>query len=134
MLKFLKSALPAALALLLLGGCFDPSPGEIGLHTTVQGTARACNVLVFTSKGKQIQMELADQYGVAYIKGLAPDTYTLKFSGADDHMFAAVRHLKVTPGSSIHLEVDLEKADDVAGETAASSGGGGGGNATDSND
>jgi hypothetical protein len=119
-------ALLAALGLTLLGGCFDPSPGEIGLRTTVQGQPRSCTVMVFNAKGKQIQEEHADQYGVVYIKGLAPDTYTLKFKGADN-VYAAVRTINVKPGGSAHLDVDLEQAEDKAGEAEANSGGGGGG-------
>src|SRR5258708_1590959 len=136
MTKFLSCALPMALAALtLLGGCFDPSPGEIGLQTTVKGVPRACNVQVFNSKGKQIQQEHADQYGVAFVQKLVPDTYTLKFQGPDGKMYAAVRTLKVQAGSSPHLDVDLDVASDAKGEAEANSGGAAqGGNGTDTTD
>ena len=117
----------ALMGLALIGGCFDPAPAEIGLKTTVQSQARACNVLVFNSKGRQIQSERADEHGVAYVKGLSPDTYTLKFQGSDNKMYAAVRTVKVEAGGNAYLNVDLEAATDKAGEAAAGGSGAGGG-------
>jgi hypothetical protein len=134
MSKLLKVTLPLALALLALSGCVDPTPGEVGMRTTFDGTPRACLVQVFNSKGKQLQQESADQFGVAYIKGLAPDTYTFKFMGTDNSMYKAVRTLKVTPGSSMHLDVDLNSEADAAGQSKAEAGGASGGSATDSTD
>jgi hypothetical protein len=133
MTKLHKSAILAAFAVLALGalgGCFDAEPAEIGMHTTVSGQARSCIIQVWNDKGRQIQQEHSDENGVAYIKGLPPGTYTLKFQGSGDQMYPAVRTLTVEAGGNAYLAVDLNQAEDKSGEAAAgggSSGGSGGG-------
>jgi hypothetical protein len=109
-----------ALALALaVAGCEDPAPGEIGLNLTVNGQATAANVLVFNDKGKQIQMEHSDQYGVCYIHKLLPGTYTLKFSAVGDTMYPAVRTVKVVSDGSEFLKVDLNQAEDTGAPPAS---------------
>jgi hypothetical protein len=111
----LRTFLSIVLATYLLANlvsCFDPEPGEVGMRITLNGSAVSCNVLVFNPKGKQIQQEHADQYGVVYVKKLPPGEYTFKFSGHSNEMYPAVRTAKVTSGGSAFMEVDLNQATD----------------------
>lgn len=95
---------------LLLAGCSDPEPAEVSMNVTHGGTARSCLVQVFNAQGKQIQEESADQYGVVYVKNLAPGNYTFKFVGHDGQPYPAERSATVRAGGSEFMKVELTEA------------------------
>lgn len=110
MIKLTSSLLAFVCTALLLTGCGDAEPGEVSMNITHGGTARACLVQVFNSGGRQLQEESADQYGVVYIKNLAPGKYTFKFLGHDGQLYPAERSATVTAGGSEFMKVELTDA------------------------
>jgi hypothetical protein len=113
----------AAACWLLLAccGCYDPVPGTIHLHTTVDGQPHGCLVQVFNAQGRQVQQDGVND-GHVDIENLAPGTYTLKFQGFEQQLYPAQRTVKLFEAGEVDLTVELTSAADNGPASADSAG------------
>ena len=103
----------------LISSCVDPEPAEISIRSTLNGRPMGANVQVWNSKGVQLTEASGDNNGVAYVKGLPPGTYTLKFVDHQGNPYAA--QITVTVESNDSQMRLVELSDPTGG--AASAGG-----------
>lgn len=100
--------LAAVLGLMVsLTGCMDPEPGEISIIATKNGSPQGCSVLLFNSKGIQINHVAANNRGLVKITLLPPGTYSLKFQDNNDKKYPAERTVVVGGGESVIVRVEL---------------------------
>ena len=103
-----------ACAIFAFVSCADPEPAEIGVNCKYNGKGQSCAMVLFNSKGVQIQVENTDYYGIGYFKQVKPGKYTVKFLSGDDTYYPAERAVDVSAGSSEYLDVELSQGPDSA--------------------
>ncbi|MBN2080655.1 T9SS type A sorting domain-containing protein [bacterium] len=106
---FVPALMLIAFVLVTLTACMDPEPCEVSFITKINGDPKGCTVQAFNAKGIQIQQESTDFNGIGYIKGLAPGTYTFKFTDNSGNYYSAVKTATLRGGESLPIEVDLNE-------------------------
>ncbi len=118
-MRYLWVIVLAVVVVGVLSGCFDQPTGEISIIATRNGERTGCGVMMFNSKGVQVDQVTTDMQGLVYIKNVKAGSYTLKFVDHQGNLYPAVINVSVDPGEQETVRVDLNKSYDAEPEGSA---------------